>query len=187
MSGGVPGRLIGVVGPSGVGKDTVMQALCAAHHGLRHLRRVITRPPGPDGEDFERISTAAFDARAEAGAFALQWAAHELRYGIPHAGCAPLAEGTDLIVNLSRGVLMDAQAQFPAFTVLALHAPQDVLAARLAARGREGSAQIAARLAQAERPLPEGLRDVIRVTNDGDLAGTVREALAQIYPQSAVR
>ena len=40
------GRMIAVVGPSGVGKDTVMQALVDAAPQLSLVRRVITRRSG---------------------------------------------------------------------------------------------------------------------------------------------
>lgn len=181
------GRLIGVVGPSGVGKDTVMQALCAARPGLRVLRRVITRPAGQWGEDFERVDEAVFEARTAQGEFALHWQAHGMRYGIPLAGCAPLAEGTDMLANLSRGVLLEAQARFPGFVTLALSAPHEVLAARIGARGREGGAAAAARLERAELPLPAGLEQVIVMENTGPVATTAARILAQLYPERGQR
>ena len=39
------GRMIAVVGPSGVGKDSVMAGLLEARPALRRVRRVITRAP----------------------------------------------------------------------------------------------------------------------------------------------
>ena len=46
-------HVIGVVGPSGVGKDTVMHALAAAQPGIKLARRVITRPVEAGGEEGE--------------------------------------------------------------------------------------------------------------------------------------
>ena len=77
------GRLIAVVGPSGVGKDTVIAGLCAARPGLHRVRRAITREADAGGEDFEALSLAAFEAAEAAGAYALSWRAHGLAYGIP--------------------------------------------------------------------------------------------------------
>jgi ribose 1,5-bisphosphokinase len=70
-----------------------------------------------------------------------------------------------VVVNGSRAALAEAQAAFPALTVLHITAPLDVLADRLAARGRETRADIAARLARAAQSLPEGL-PVLEVLND---------------------
>ena len=80
MSGG---RLVAVVGPSGVGKDSVMAGIAAAAPGFRLVRRCITRAPGLGGEDYEPLTPAAFAARVASGGFCLHWEAHGLHYGIP--------------------------------------------------------------------------------------------------------
>ena len=106
----------------------------------------------------------------------LEWAAHGLRYGIP----AALPERRDALVNLSRSVLTQAAVVFGAdFTVLELTARPEVLAARLAARGREDAATIAARLAR-QVALPAGLA-VVSLDNSGALADTVAAARAALY------
>ena len=48
------GRFIAVVGPSGVGKDSVMQGMAARDPRIVLARRVITRPSDAGGEDFLR-------------------------------------------------------------------------------------------------------------------------------------
>ncbi|WP_207791920.1 phosphonate metabolism protein/1,5-bisphosphokinase (PRPP-forming) PhnN [Siccirubricoccus phaeus] len=159
--------LVGVVGPSGAGKDTLMAGARAALAGdprFRFVRRCITRPAAAGGEDHEALTEAAFAARQAAGGFALSWRAHGLRYGIPADIAGDLAAGRVVVANLSRTVLEEAAARLP-LRVLEITAPVAVLAARLAARGRESVADIAARLAR-EAPLPSGL-PVTRVVNDG--------------------
>ncbi len=154
--------LIAVVGPSGAGKDTVMDGLRAAladDPRFLFARRAITRAADAGGEAHEPLTEAEFAARD----FALQWQAHGLHYGIPRAIEADLAAGRVVLANLSRTVLAKAAACYP-FAVLEVTAPPAILAARLAARGRESTADIAARLAR-DAPLPPGLR-VLRVVND---------------------
>lgn len=159
--------LVAVVGPSGAGKDTLM-AVARARIGpdgrFRFVRRSITRPAEAGGEDHEPMGREAFLARRDSGGFALWWEAHGLLYGVPRDVEADLAAGRCAVANLSRGALAEAQARFP-LLVLEITAPPEVLAARLAARGREGAADIAARLAR-EAPLPPSL-DARRVVNDG--------------------
>lgn len=174
------GRLIGVVGPSGVGKDTVMQAVVAARPGIGLVRRVITRAPDAGGEVYNAVSEAEFDRRVIGGDFALHWQAHGLRYGIPRGVEDDLASGRTMLVNLSRSVLREAQARFARFTVLSLTARTEVLAARLAGRGRETREDIARRLDRAGYGLPEGLRDVVHIDNSGGLDDTVGAVLAAI-------
>ncbi|RBI68331.1 phosphonate metabolism protein/1,5-bisphosphokinase (PRPP-forming) PhnN [Roseovarius sp. TE539] len=177
------GRLIGVVGPSGVGKDTVMAALATARPDLHIVRRCITRPASVGGECFTGLEEADFRARATAGEFVLHWPAHGLRYGIPANVREVLADGQDALVNLSRAVLPDAQRRFAGFVTLNLTAPPDVLAERLAARGREPAEEISARLRRAGNGLPDGLERVVHVANDGPLRDTVRAVLDQLYPE----
>lgn len=171
-------KIIAVVGPSGVGKDTVMEKMASAGSSVHLAQRVITRPTEAGGESFLTASEIAFDRQVARGDFALWWAAHGLRYGISKD---TLRVPCDVIlVNLSRGVLDKARAQFTSFAVLSLTADVATLAKRLAARGRETAPQVAARLARAETARPTG-PDVIEIANDGPLETTVARALAAIY------
>ena len=172
--------LIAVVGPSGAGKDTLMagaRAALAQDARFRFVRRAITRPAEAGGEDHEALSEADFAARRAAGGFALSWGAHGLHYGIPRDIEEDMAARRVVIANLSRAVLPEASARYR-LRVLNITAPMDVLAARLAARGRESSADIAARLAR-EVSLPDGL-DVERVMNDTDVAEGIARVLAAL-------
>ena len=177
MSGG---RFIAVVGPSGVGKDSVIQRLVAARSDLHRVRRVITRPESAGGEDFIGVDRDGFAGMVEADAFLLHWDAHGLRYGIPRATTDVLERGDDVIANLSRTALRSAQAAVPRLVVVALTARPDVLAARLAGRGRETAEDIAGRLERAKLTLPEGL-DVVELDNSGALDATVSTALNALY------
>lgn len=176
------GRLWAVVGPSGAGKDTLIEAARAALPHLHVVRRVISRPTDAGGEDFEGVTPAEFSRRLRAGEFALHWQAHGLDYGIPCAALAPLGAGQDVLFNGSRKAL--AQAALPGLTVIEVTAPDAVLARRLAARGRETTEDIAARLARAAHPLPPGLA-VVTVDNGGTLADGVARFLAVLQPVRA--
>ena len=178
------GRLIAVVGPSGVGKDTVMRALSEAIPHLSLVRRVITRGPEPEGEDHVNVSETGFREMVERGAFLLHWQAHGLHYGIPVTVADELAQGRDLLVNLSRSMLARAAETVERFEVIALEADRDVLAARLAARGRETAEEIAGRLSQVADPFPEGVR-IACIDNSGALEATVAAICARLFPEHA--
>lgn len=178
------GRFIAVVGPSGVGKDTVMTALAKADPRLRLVRRVITRPSSLGGEDFDGVTDPVFDQMMEEDAFALCWRAHGLRYGIPMRVKEQLAEGCDVLANLSRKRLPDAQAQFSNFHVLLLSAQHDVLRTRLEARGRETPSEIGRRLTRADIDIPDGVA-FTEIDNSGPLAQTISSVLGTLYPTEA--
>lgn len=175
------GRLIAVVGPSGVGKDSLMERLAAADPSLHLVRRTITRAPELGGEAFDPVSVEKFNRMVAAGHFAVHWGAHDLQYGIPASAQIVLASGQDCLANFSRTALVAGDAAFAHFCVLNITARPKTLASRLKARSRESEEQIAKRLAQATKPLPGGL-NVMTISNDGALADTVANALSQLQP-----
>lgn len=177
------GRLFAVVGPSGAGKDTLMAAAWARLPELFLVRRVITRPSDAGGEDFDGVSEEEFLRLRDAGAFALWWQAHGLYYGIPASINAALNEGRVVVFNGSRGVLAEATRKYPQLQTLLITASPEVLAHRLAARGRESEADIAARLRRAAFALPEGL-NVTEIRNDGALEDAVAALLRAFQPES---
>jgi ribose 1,5-bisphosphokinase len=178
------GRFIAVVGPSGVGKDSVMTGLRAARPDLRLARRVITRPVDAGGEDHVAETEDGFARRETAGEFVLSWGAHGLFYGIPVQVRDDLAAGHDVMANLSRGALAQAAERLAPVVILSLSARPETLAARLAGRGRESAADIRDRLARAAAGMPAGM-PVIGLANDGPIGETVAAALAALYPASA--
>lgn len=165
--------LVLVVGPSAAGKDTL---LAAARDALRHdgrfcfARRVITRPANVGGEDHEAITEQEFAARD----FALQWQAHGLRYGIP---TEVIGTRSVVVANVSRTVIAEAARRFPT-RVIEVTAPPALLVMRLAARGREDEADVAARLARAIA-LPRHI-PIETVMNDGSLSDGVGRFLAAL-------
>lgn len=168
-------RHVAVVGPSGAGKDTLIAAALAQRPDLGLLRRVITRPTEAGGEDFEGVTPQEFARRRAAGDFVLDWQAHGLSYGLPRAGLA----GGPKLMNLSRRVLAQAAALLPGLRVIHVTARPEVLAARLAARGRETPAQIAARIARETAPWPPAI-PVAHVDNSATLACATEAFLAAL-------
>ena len=95
-----------------------------------------------------------------------------------------MKDGRDVLANLSRAVLIRAKDRFARFDVINLTADRDVLAARLAARGRETDTQIAGRLERATVGLPNGI-EARNLDNSGPLEQTVQAALDRLYPVRA--
>lgn len=143
-----PGRLILVVGPSGAGKDTVIGAArraLADDPSVVFPRRVVTR--GSDStEDVEFLDAAAFAEAKRRGKFALSWHAHGLDYGIRADIDAHLRAGKTVVINVSRGIVDAARHRYANVAAVSITAPEPVLRARLAARGRESGGVLEERL-----------------------------------------
>jgi len=178
------GQLIAVVGPSGAGKDTLIDAARTARPDLLIVRRVITRPTEAGGEEFDGITEAEFTTRKARGDFALDWRAHGLRYGLPSLQIAEHLAGRDVLFNGSRHALEAAAILFPHLRVIRVSAPSAVLRDRLLARGRETAEEIDARIARASYDVPAALH-VTDVVNGGPLSEGVARFLAALQPVNA--
>lgn len=185
-------HLIYVVGPSGAGKDSVLEGLSRylPHDPKRHwARRTITRPPQMQGEQHEPMERHAFAQSLQRGDFALHWSANGLSYGIRHGELAPLMNDGWVFINGSRGHVSTLLAVFPKATVVHVTASQEMLRHRLKARGRESDDDIQARLDRSvQLSLPP---NTIEVRNEGALQDCVQEmarALRKLddWPEAAM-
>ena len=164
------GTFVAVVGPSGVGKDSLIgfaRARLEASGRVVFVRRVVTRLADGGSEDHDSMDEAAFTEAEAAGQFALSWAAHGLRYGLPIALEADLAAGRVVVANLSRRVIPALMLRYPDALVVAVTADREVIARRLAGRGRETAESIQQRL---DRSVGDGLpASTVQIDNSGPL------------------
>ncbi|WP_342737358.1 phosphonate metabolism protein/1,5-bisphosphokinase (PRPP-forming) PhnN [Bradyrhizobium sp. B117] len=145
-----PGRLVLVVGPSGAGKDTLLrlaQAACIEDHGIVFPRRVVTRESSA-AEDNIAMSFDEFRRALDHGDFAVHWEAHGHSYALPLEINDDIRAGRAVVVNVSRTVIGALRKTYANVVVVAITAPPDVLAQRLAARARVSDGNIADRLAR---------------------------------------
>ncbi|NTG84674.1 phosphonate metabolism protein/1,5-bisphosphokinase (PRPP-forming) PhnN [Agrobacterium rhizogenes] len=182
LSANTAGIMLVVVGPSGAGKDTLMN-LAARHFAgrsdIHFVRRVITRDGDAGNEDHRSVSDADFDAMEQDGAFAVSWEAHGLKYGIPSDVDGELANGHLVVANGSRSVLHRFQAAFPKLKVINVTARREVLAERLIARGRESREDVLKRLERGSLTV-QGSYDVADIDNSGTLEEAGRVIVAEL-------
>jgi ribose 1,5-bisphosphokinase len=144
------GVLILVVGPSGAGKDTLLDAAKAqfdGDHPPEVWRRVITRAD-QTGERHIVATEVDFARLLGEGGFFLAWEAHGLKYGVGIDILDVLRAGRTVVVSVSRQIISEARAKWPRTHVIYVTARESVRRQRLLARGRESLDGIDERLAR---------------------------------------
>jgi ribose 1,5-bisphosphokinase len=143
------GYFVAVVGPSGVGKDSLIgfaRERLEPSGRVVFVRRVVTRQADGGSEDHDSLDIEAFAQAERDGAFALSWGAHGLRYGLPVSLDRDLQAGRVVVANLSRAMIPMLMAKYPQAIIVSVTAEHEVIARRLATRGRETAESIQRRL-----------------------------------------
>ena len=186
------GALVYVMGPSGAGKDSVLdraRAMVSADLPIVFAHRYITRPADTGGENHVALSPAEFALRRAYDLFAFHWQAHGNDYGIGHEIHAWRRAGLAVVVSGSREHFRAMNGIDEATVPVLITAPAERLKERLLTRGREGA------IAADER-LRRGLADdldvagAVTIINDGALdeaADAFVRLLATLRHSPAVR
>lgn len=172
------GLLFILSSPSGAGKSTICRRLLAEFPDLRVSISATTRNPRPgevDGEHYQFLSRADFDAQIKANAF-LEWAeVHENRYGTPRAPVeAAIEAGCDVLFDIDWQGAREIARHMSADTVRVFVLPPSMseLARRLHTRAQDAADVIERRLQRA--------RGEIAMWGDYDYV-IVNDALEQAY------
>jgi guanylate kinase len=179
------GRLTVVSGPSGVGKDSVLEHVFKADPRLAYSVSYTTRRPRPDevdGVDYSFVSDPEFDRLVDAGEL-LEWAeVHGHRSGTGRGRVeAALEQGKDIVLNVDVQGGMSVRRLMPDALLIFLAPPSvEELRRRLAARDTESGEELARRQADAEIEMGYSDRyDAVVVNDDLERAG--REVLDLIH------
>lgn len=189
MSSEPSGAFIAVVGPSGSGKDSLIdfaRQRLAGRTEFTFVRRIVTRPADRAAEDHDSLSEAHFEALARSNGLALHWQAHGLRYGLPRSIDSDIAAGRVVIANVSRQVIGEAAARYRRVIVATISARPEIIAQRLAARGREDAEAIRQRLARQLDVAVPGVESV-QIDNSGQLQDAGERFLGLLQQAQAER
>lgn len=173
------GTLYLVVGPSGAGKDSLIDGAKSVLNGDDQYvfpRRYITRPKNSGGENHIPVTSEIFAELLAGNEMILSWPAHGLQYGIPASVEADLSAGRHVVLNVSRTIVDQARTELAPVEVIYITVDEDVLTKRLQARGRETMADIKRRVARASQYKISG-NDVHVIDNGGPLKKSISELL----------
>jgi ribose 1,5-bisphosphokinase len=165
------GRLFFVVGPSGVGKDSLLEWVktrLPANAGPVFARRSITRPVHAS-EAHEPMTRDAFQHATQAGHFSMIWQANDTCYGIRRDIEAELKIGRDVVVNGSREYIPQLRQLFPQAKILWISADPESIKQRIESRSRETGAALENRLQRTTAFNAEEVDGVTHIDNSGPL------------------
>jgi guanylate kinase len=153
-----PGLLFVVSGPSGAGKDTLVDGLRTRMPRLRYSVSATTRSPRPgerEGEAYFFFDRDLFERKAAAGEFLETKEYNGHLYGTPRSFIEQtLADGYDIIMKPEVNGALAIKRAFPeAVLIFLLPDKFSHLELRLTNRRTETNEQIAARLAIAHEEL----------------------------------
>jgi guanylate kinase len=148
------GLLVVVSGPSGVGKDSILDLVFQRDPSLAYSVSYTTRPPRAgevDGVDYSFVSEAEFDRLVAEGEL-LEWAhVHNHRYGTGRGRIeAALAAGKDIVLNVDVQGGAAVRQQMPDALLVFIAPPSlEELDRRRRDRGTDSAADLAVRAADA--------------------------------------
>jgi ribose 1,5-bisphosphokinase len=169
------GAFVGVVGPSGAGKDSVMagaRSLLRYQPSIIFPQRIVTRAPDATERNIE-MSPREFDLVNASGGFSLAWTAHNLSYAVPAEVDADVAHGRIVVVNISRAVVPALRRRYVRGLVAFIDAPAHIRRARICQRGREDSGAVDERLAREVASFLPADADVL-IDNSGSVEHAAR-------------
>jgi guanylate kinase len=169
----LPGKLVVISGPSGVGKTSILRRLLSDLPELIPSISATTRPPRSgerDGVDYHFLSLEDFERRRANGEFleCCRVYGRQHWYGTLVAEVAPrLAAGEWVVLEIDVEGTLSILERYPqAVTIFVEPSHPDQLEQRLTGRGTESPEAMARRLEVARRELLEAHRYQHRVVNE---------------------
>jgi ribose 1,5-bisphosphokinase len=181
-------KLFYLVGPSGSGKDSIINGLrdkLQANSSVLIAHRYITRCNDDSAENHIALSVPEFTHRKRSGLFAMDWQANGCNYAVGNEVNTWLHMGFSVLFNGSRQQIPLARELFgERLRVIALDVEPDILAQRLRQRGREQEHDILARLRRSEHYQAQLPKYCWHLDNNRSLEKTVNSLLKYIEEQT---
>lgn len=179
------GKLVILSGPSGVGKDTIIDAWSAVNPKVQRVVAYTTRNPREgeeDGRDYNFVPVPSFLDMAERGEFLEFKEVHGNWYATPLKDMEDLLEsGKVAILKIDvQGALHAMSLRKDALTVFILPPSMEELESRIRGRGTEDEEVIEKRLRNAKEEIAVATKYQHRIVNvDVDMTVAMLERIVE--------
>jgi guanylate kinase len=176
--------VIVISGPSGVGKDTILNHLKNQRYPFQFITTVTTRPrrqKEKDGIDYHFISTAEYETLRQNGGLLESAKVYGNWYGVPKQPVKEaLAQGRDTIIKVDIQGAANLKKILPEAIFIFIMAPSaEELSKRLNGRKTESSADLAVRLKTAESEITQIANfDYVVMNPCGKVESAIKDILA---------
>lgn len=161
-------KIILIVGPSGVGKDTLLRHAKEELGGkLNFVKRYITRKADLNECNYY-VDDYAFELLKHNSYFASSWNAHGNLYGIAKRS---IKNGVN-IISISRSKIKDFEEQYDDVYTINISIPTEILEKRLLFRGRETKEEIVKRLSRSYKKIEA--KNLINFDNSTSLEESIQ-------------
>lgn len=171
-------KIILIVGPSGAGKDTLLQLARKHYNGdskMAFVKRFITRPPDHNEQNYY-VDHQTFHLLKHHNHFIADWQAHGHLYGVSTSSLQ--TDNRVFFISVSRSAIEEFEQHYKDVTTLLITADLEVLQNRLISRGREGFEAVRKRLERAKKDVQA--RNLITFNNSYPLDVTSRRFIGQL-------
>ena len=176
------GKIVILSGPSGVGKDTVIDAWRNRNPRVKRVVAYTTRLPRPgetNGVDYHFVTVEQFQAMVEDGAFLEYKEVHGNFYATPLRDLDRMvSEGFIAILKVDvQGALVAMDARPEAISIFLLPPSVEELDRRIRGRGTDDPEVIEKRLRNAHDELAQSEKYEIEIVNEdvGEVVGVLEQ------------
>lgn len=164
-------RIVIMSGPSGVGKDTLLDAWMRHNPSVERVVTYTTRPPRKgevNGRDYNFVDENKFEVMAKSGDFWEYKIVHGYSYGSPRVDTNDILERGDVpVLKIDVHGALDVMKVCPeALTVFIMPPSMEELERRIRFRASDDEATILKRLKAAHGEIELASRYQVKIVND---------------------
>jgi phosphonate metabolism protein PhnN/1,5-bisphosphokinase (PRPP-forming) len=162
-------KIVLLVGPSGVGKDTLIKgAKKELKEDINFVRRYITRKPDKSEKNYY-LDEYAFEILKNSSFFSSTWSAHGNYYGIAKNS---IKKGVN-IISISRSKIKDFEKNYDKVYTINITVPKEELRNRLLSRNRESLEEIEKRLSRSYSNIDA--KNLIEYDNSSEIEKSIKK------------